>query len=392
MQGKCTFLQRTVNGISELLKPLEECVRAKLIPAISGRPSCSNLERQLLSLPSNMGGMGIRYPTNSESSYTASSKITSSLTEKIILQDIDAPLHTDETGRIKAEVRQQKNMDNRMKLEEIQQQLTYSQQRLLECSLEKGASNWVTAIPLEKYGYMLHKGDFRDAIYLRYGWQIQNLPTHCDCGMSMSVDHALICHKGGYPSIRHNEIRDLSAALLSEVCSSTSIEPGLQPLSGEDLDYETANRDKEARLDIKTTGFWRSGQDAFFDVRVFHPNTSSYRHKSLSSLYRQHEKEKKRSCGQRVREVERAAFTPLVLSTTGGMASECSMFFKRLSQLIAEKRNLPYHQMISWLRCRISFALLRQGIMALRGSRSFKRRVQIPDDISHASNQLSDHL
>ena len=55
MQGKWSFLQCTVNSISELLKPLEECVRAKLIPAISGRPSCSNLERQLLSLPSKMG-------------------------------------------------------------------------------------------------------------------------------------------------------------------------------------------------------------------------------------------------------------------------------------------------------------------------------------------------
>ena len=60
----------------------------------------------------------------------------------------------------------------------------------------------------------------------RFRWQIWNLPTTCGCGMPMSVDHALISHKGGYPSIRHNEICDLSAALLSEVCSNTSTEPG----------------------------------------------------------------------------------------------------------------------------------------------------------------------
>ena len=37
-------------------------------------------------------------------------------------------------------------------------------------------------------------------------------------------------------------------------------------------------------------------------------------------MYRLHEKAKKREYGARIREVERGAFTPLVLSTTGGMA------------------------------------------------------------------------
>ena len=55
------------------------------------------------------------------------------------------------------------------------------------------------------------------------------------------------------------------------------------------------------------------------DVRVFNPSAQSNRHSPLSSVYRKHEQEKKRHYDQRVREVERATFTPLVLSTTGGM-------------------------------------------------------------------------
>ena len=39
----------------------------------------------------------------------------------------------------------------------------------------------------------------------------------------------------------------------------------------------------------------------------------------LASVYRRHEQEKKRHYEERVREVERATFTPLVMSTTGGM-------------------------------------------------------------------------
>ena len=368
--------------------PLEDCIRNKLIPAITGRPSISDLERDLLSLPARLGGMDIRYPIESDCSFSASVKITSSLADKIIKQDANSPLSMEDIIHCKSEVKRLKSAENERKLQEIRQHLSTNQTRLLDCALEKGASSWVTAIPLDDHGFMLHKGDFRDAICLRYGWSIQNLPAICGCGQSLTVDHAFVCHKGGYPSLRHNEIRDLTAALLHEVCPNTRIEPGLQPLHDEKLDHATAIRDDEARLDIKATGFWRRDQDAFFDVRVFHPNASSYRQKPLASLYRMHENEKKRSYAQRVREIERAAFTPLVQSTTGGMAHECSTFYKRLCAMIAEKRSLPYHHVISWLRCRISFALLRQGIMGLRGSRSSKTRIMIPDDISSAASQI----
>ena len=318
VQSKWSFVQRTVNGISDLMQPLEDCIRNKLIPAITGRPSISDLERALLSLPARMGGMDIRYPIESDCSFSASVKITSSLADRIIKQDANSPLSTEDIIRCKSEVKHLKSAENERKLQEIRQHLSTNQTRLLDCALEKGASSWVTAIPLDDHGFMLHKGDFRDSICLRYGWSIQNLPAICGCGQSLTVDHAFVCHKGGYPSLRHNEIRDLTVALLHEVCPNTGIEPGLQPLHDEKLDHATAIRDDEARLDIKATGFWRSDQDAFFDVRVFHPNASSYCQKSLASLYRLHENEKKRSYAQRVREIERAAFTPLVLSTTGG--------------------------------------------------------------------------
>ena len=45
----------------------------------------------------------------------------------------------------------------------------------------------------------------------------------------------------------------------------------------------------------------------------------------------------KRRYGQRVREVERGVFTPLVLSTNGGMGKEAVMFYRCLADLIAQK-------------------------------------------------------
>ena len=82
--------------------------------------------------------------------------------------------------------------------------------------------------------------------------------------------------KGGYPSIRHNEIRDLTANLLSEVCNNVCTEPELLPVTGENLSGASVNVQPEARLDIAANGVWRgSFEPTYFDVRVLNPNAPS---------------------------------------------------------------------------------------------------------------------
>ena len=112
-------------------------------------------------------------------------------------------------------------------------------------------------MPLECHGFALHKGGFCDALALRYGWSPKNLPVSCVCGRSNNIEHALSCPNGAFPTIRHNDIRDLTAELMSDVCHDVSTEPPLQPLSGESLSLRTANQDVGARLDIKDSGVLR---------------------------------------------------------------------------------------------------------------------------------------
>ena len=121
-------------------------------------------------------------------------------------------------------------------------------------------------------------------------------------------------------------------------------------------------------------------------MRVFHPNVSSNCNKDLASLYKLHENAKKREYGERVREVEHPVFTPLVLSTCGGMSRETMTFYKKLTADLAAKRKLQYSEMLGWLRCRISCALLRSAIMAIRGSRSLSPS-SAPADIPGASRE-----
>ena len=44
-----------------------------------------------------------------------------------------------------------------------------------------------------------------------------------------------------YVSIRHNDLRDLTARIVSEVCKDTEVEPKFLPLSGEELHERTIN-------------------------------------------------------------------------------------------------------------------------------------------------------
>ena len=64
------------------------------------------------------------------------------------------------------------------------------------------------------------------------------------------------------------------------------------------------------------------------------------------------------------------SFTPLGLSTTGGMARECSPFYRHLADMISFKQDKPYSLVVSWLRTRLSYAFLRAAVLCIRGSRS----------------------
>ena len=108
------------------------------------------------------------------------------------------------------------------------------------------------------------------------------------------MGHALSCPKGAFPSIRHNRIRDLFARFLTEVCPNVSIEPALQPLSGEAFSHRSANVEDAARLDVKAQNFWGSNREsAFFDIRVFNSYAPSNCKLSSAACYCKHELEKR---------------------------------------------------------------------------------------------------
>ena len=69
------------------------------------------------------------------------------------------------------------------------------------------------------------------------------------------------CKKGGFVTLRHNEVRDIVAALLSDVCKDVKLEPSLLTLNGDKQTMrKTGKTNNELRLDICARSFWARRQ------------------------------------------------------------------------------------------------------------------------------------
>jgi hypothetical protein len=101
---------------------------------------------------------------------------------------------------------------------------------------------------------------------------------------------------------------------------------------------------------------------------------------------------KKREYGDLIREVEYSDFTPLVFSTTGGMGKETAVAYKHLAELVAEKRKSEYGISLAWMRCILSFALIRSAVTAIRGSPTSVRRDIDTTDIDLARKESGLHI
>ncbi|KAL9959428.1 hypothetical protein ACROYT_G032751 [Oculina patagonica] len=371
LRHRWTYFLRTLPDITDLLAPLERAITEVLIPAITDH-QVSTDERSLLALPVRMGGLGLANPSESSSlEYEASVTVTEPLVQRIVAQNHQPPDAADMRSAI-SHAGAKKNEFLKGREETVKNSLSPRSLRAAELASEKGAPSWLTVIPKKDQGYDLNKREFRDAVKMRYNWEISDLPKSCVCGDIFDIDHAMICKRGGFIIQRHNELRDLEADLLSTVCNDVEVEPVLQQITGETLN-RGANRAPDARLDIHARGFWERQRSSFFDVRVCHPNADSYLEQNPEQIYRQHESEKKRQYADRVMEVEQGTFTPLIFSSTGGMGTECKIYHKRLVELLSTKKGESYANTMLWVRARVSFALIRSALLCLRGSRSIRR-------------------
>ena len=145
----------------------------------------SELERDLFSLPVRLGGLGISNPVEcTDFEFQASDKITENLKKLIIDQQstIDG-YQFEQVAELTRDCMNVKEVRLLRKITDIKSGSSDERlKRSITLAQEKGAGVWLTVLPISSLGWVLNKEEFRDALRLRYSWQIPNIPAICVCG------------------------------------------------------------------------------------------------------------------------------------------------------------------------------------------------------------------
>ena len=207
-------------------------------------------------------------PRTRSQQYNTSTSVTRPVVEQLLRQEESIEEVVAATKAAKAAQRTANRQYQAMALSSLRDTLTDDHRRTRDQAAEKGASSWLTSRSSLRFQFTIHKAGFRDALCLRYGWTPPRLPSHCTCGKPFDTTHTLSCAIGGFTGMRHNELRDLTANLLHKVAHDVSVEPELEPLSGETFPLRSANTEAYAHLDVAARGVYGSKLErTVFDVR-----------------------------------------------------------------------------------------------------------------------------
>ena len=154
--------------------------------------------------------------------------------------------------------------------------------------------------------------------------------------------------------------------MLSKTVDDVETEPELQLVTDEVIEGLFGNA---SRPDIRARDVWRADQNAFANVRVTSTHSPSQIHLKTYSVLKKHEQEKKRNYNRHIMKIELGTFTPLVFSVSGGMGKECSMIHKHASEQLAIKTGERYEKIISTIRCKLLFLILKSALMCVRDYR-----------------------
>ena len=212
------------------------------------------------------------------------------------------------------------------------------------------------------------------------------MQCQCDgCNSAMTVEHALSCKKGGLVHARHDLLRNEFHNLCCEATMPSLCvrEPNIylrtrQPRQRASRGSSTPTAlppqtptTTEERGDVGCIGFWRSGRETIFDIRITDTDAKSYLPTEVSKVLERQEKEKKGKYLTSCLEM-RKDFTPLVYSVDGVAGREARSAEKRLASMLADKWKRQYSQLVYYVRVRMQIALVRSTSLLIRGSRNHR--------------------
>ena len=157
---------KRIQDIDEHLKPPDDIINNNFLPKLLGSIVTDNERSLFFQLPVPLGGLGM--PILSEvvsEHFESSKKITAPLVTIMILQG--DTLHDDSYVKtLKTEEKTKREEILKIKDAAREQFLSPADLRAASDAKDPVASNWLSAVALEEYNFVLNKKEFRDAINL----------------------------------------------------------------------------------------------------------------------------------------------------------------------------------------------------------------------------------
>jgi hypothetical protein len=395
LSAEWQYICRTVPDVGPRLAPVEQALRTKFLPAITGISGPINDElRTLLGNGVKTGGLAIRDPTISAASlYSTSIDATSMLAGTLIRNEpINIDAHRNCVRAAGATHRKTKRDGEAAFHAALMERSPPKVKKRMERAAVAGA--WLSTIPNRFSGTELTRDEWFDNVAIRYGNRPANLPDHCDgCGAGLTLEHGLSCKKGGLVGIRHDDARDEWAHLCSIALTDSRVvtEPAIfygngtratatnAATNATNPSGRTNTPGDEARGDVLAHCFWSRGRGTVFDIRICDTDSRSYGATSSAKILERHAKEKKEkyeaACLERRRD-----FTPLVYSVDGMASKDARTAERRVAWLLAQKWKRAYSDMANFVRTRMSLAVVRSNTLLLRGDRTSPMRRRAPSD------------
>ena len=149
-------------AIGDLFSPLEQTIRVHFLPTLTGKCAFSDVERQLISLPLRLSGLGIINPCATLAfHFAASQKVTGPLVSFILVQDSQFTVDVlNEQLALKQEIHLENRCRTKGLAASLHPLLPTELQRARELACLQSASSWLSVLPLDEHGFSLHKGEF----------------------------------------------------------------------------------------------------------------------------------------------------------------------------------------------------------------------------------------
>ena len=146
--------------------------------------NCTQAERdRAAGVASENGKHG---PTNSSQvatlEYAASTNISGPLAhDQQIESQVHEPPDENKMHAVQREMRQMKNRYLKEKRDEVKGSISETVRAVDLATQSAGASSWLTVLPIRGMNFDLNKSKFRDAVKLRYDWEVPAAYVLCLC-------------------------------------------------------------------------------------------------------------------------------------------------------------------------------------------------------------------